>query len=148
MEPLLGHRQASLLGDRDEIAKVPQLHRAPYLQGISSNLQSLLHKHHTLLVAALAPDADETSQSQQVKFPVTDDYSYVEIADGRVWMRAEEDEAIAGDLSEQEQKVVWATRFAPAANLFNQELEGTAWRSKPTWYIVATGPSNPSCSAS
>jgi len=25
----------------------------------------------------------------------------------------------------------------PAADLFNQKLEGTAWKSKPSWYIVA-----------
>jgi pimeloyl-ACP methyl ester carboxylesterase len=43
----------------------------------------------------------------------------------------------AGDLSEEEQKVVWATHFAPAADLFEQKVEGTAWRSKPSWYIVA-----------
>jgi pimeloyl-ACP methyl ester carboxylesterase len=43
----------------------------------------------------------------------------------------------AGDLSDQEQKLVWATHFAPAADLFNQKLDGTAWRSKPSWYIVA-----------
>jgi pimeloyl-ACP methyl ester carboxylesterase len=35
-------------------------------------------------IAALAPDADETSQSQQAKFPVTDVFSFVEVADGRV----------------------------------------------------------------
>jgi hypothetical protein len=34
-------------------------------------------------VAALAPDADETSQSQQEKFPVTDVFAHVEVADGR-----------------------------------------------------------------
>src|ERR1700732_1048190 len=39
-------------------------------------------------IAALAPDADETSQSQQEKFPVTDVLKYVEVADGRAWMRA------------------------------------------------------------
>jgi len=32
---------------------------------------------------------DETSQSQQEKFPVTDVFNYVEVADGRVWMRPE-----------------------------------------------------------
>jgi pimeloyl-ACP methyl ester carboxylesterase len=37
-------------------------------------------------IAALAPDADETSQSQQEKFPVTDVFAHVEVADGRVWM--------------------------------------------------------------
>src|SRR5260370_1641791 len=88
-------------------------------------------------IAALAPDADETSQSQQGKFPVTDVFKRIEIADGRVWMRPEGVECFAGDLSEQEQKVVWATHFAPAADLFNQKLGGTAWKTKPSWYIVA-----------
>src|SRR3954453_14308210 len=69
-------------------------------------------------IAALAPDADETSQSQQEKFPVTDVFKYVEAADGRVWMRPEGVVCFAGDLSEEEQKVVWATHYAPAADLF------------------------------
>src|SRR5579859_6676340 len=38
-------------------------------------------------LAALAPDAGETSQSQQEKFPVTDVFKYVELAEGRLWMR-------------------------------------------------------------
>lgn len=88
-------------------------------------------------IAALAPDPDETSQSQLNKFPVTDVFSYVEVKDGRVWMKPEGIAAFAGDLSEQEQKVVWATHAAPAADLFNQKVEGTAWKSKPSWYIVA-----------
>jgi pimeloyl-ACP methyl ester carboxylesterase len=89
-------------------------------------------------IAALAPDADETSQSQQAKFPVTDIFSHIEVADGRVWMLPDGVEYFAGDLSEQEQKSVWATHFAPAADLFTQKLDGVAWRSKPSRYIVAT----------
>ncbi len=88
-------------------------------------------------IAALAPDTDETSQSLQAKFPVTDVFSYVEVSDGRAWMRPEGVKCFAGDLPEQEQKLVWATHAAPAADLFNQKVEGTAWRSKPSWYIVA-----------
>src|SRR5579862_9632741 len=88
-------------------------------------------------IAALAPDADETSQSQQSKFPVTDVFSYVAVADGRVWMLPDGVKCFAGDLSEEEQKVVWATHVAPAADLFDQKIEGTAWRSKPSSYIVA-----------
>src|SRR5947208_2847277 len=89
-------------------------------------------------IAALAPDADETSQSQQEKFPVTDVFSHIEVADGRIWMLPDGVECFAGDLSEQEKKVVWATHFAPAADLFTQKLDGVAWRSKPSSYIVAT----------
>jgi pimeloyl-ACP methyl ester carboxylesterase len=89
-------------------------------------------------IAALAPDADETSQSQQSKFPVTDVFSHIEVADGRVWLLSTGINCFAGDLSEQEQKLVWATQGVPDAELFNQKMEGTAWRSKPSWYVVAT----------
>src|SRR3954470_3780629 len=37
-------------------------------------------------IAALAPDESETSQSQQDKFPRTDVFGEVEVADGRAWM--------------------------------------------------------------
>jgi pimeloyl-ACP methyl ester carboxylesterase len=88
-------------------------------------------------IAALAPDADETSQSQQSKFPVTDVFQHIEVADGRIWLKPSGISCFAGDLPEAEQKLVWATQGVPDANLFSQKVEGTAWRSKPSWYIVA-----------
>src|SRR5689334_11796358 len=88
-------------------------------------------------IAALAPDADETSQSQQEKFPVTDVFQYVEVTDGRIWMRPEGVKCFAGDLPEHEQKLIWATHYAPAADLFSRNAPGVAWKSKPSWYIVA-----------
>src|ERR1700748_1777943 len=39
-------------------------------------------------IAALAPDADETSQSQQAKFPVTDVFSHIEVSNGRFWLKS------------------------------------------------------------
>jgi pimeloyl-ACP methyl ester carboxylesterase len=54
-----------------------------------------------------------------------------------VWLRPEGIDCFAGDLSEQEKKLVWATHFGPHPDLFNSKVEGTAWRSKPSWYIVA-----------
>jgi pimeloyl-ACP methyl ester carboxylesterase len=89
-------------------------------------------------IAALAPEAGETSQSQISQFPTTDVFSHIEVADGRIWMKPDGVACFAGDLSEQEQKVVWATHFPPAADLFNKNVAGTAWKSKPSWYIVAT----------
>jgi len=89
-------------------------------------------------IAALANDADETSQSQQTKFPVTDVFKYVEVADGRLWMRPDGIVCFAGDLSEQEQRLLWATHYAPAADLFSRNAPGVAWKSKPSSYIVAT----------
>jgi pimeloyl-ACP methyl ester carboxylesterase len=87
-------------------------------------------------ICALAPEADETSQGQQDKFPKTDIFSQVAVADGRVWMTHDAVKSFAGDLPEQEQKIVWATHYAPDLNLFNTKAEGTAWKNKPTWYIV------------
>src|SRR5215471_4462087 len=89
-------------------------------------------------VAAFGPDADETTQSLQEKFPATDIFSHIEVADGRVWLKRDGVPSFAGDLPEEEQKLIWATQGAPVADLFQQKVEGTAWRSKPSWYIVAT----------
>src|SRR6266496_2443876 len=36
-------------------------------------------------IAAVAPDDGETTQSLLDRFPVTDIFSHIEIADGRVW---------------------------------------------------------------
>jgi pimeloyl-ACP methyl ester carboxylesterase len=88
-------------------------------------------------IAALAPDANDTSQSQQSRFPTTDVFAHIEVADGRVWLKPDGIACFAGDLSEQEQKLVWATQGVPDADLFNQRMDGTAWRAKPSWYIVA-----------
>lgn len=87
-------------------------------------------------IAALAPDETETSQSQQAKFPTTDVFSHIEVADGRIWLKPDGTSYFCGDLSEQEQKLVWATQAVPVPDLFTQKLDGVAWRSKPSWYIV------------
>jgi pimeloyl-ACP methyl ester carboxylesterase len=60
-------------------------------------------------IAALAPDVGETSQSQISQFPTTDVFSHIQVADGRICMLPEGVACFAGDLSEQEQKVVRAT---------------------------------------
>lgn len=89
-------------------------------------------------LAAFGPDEDETTQSLQEKFPPTDIFSHIDIGDGRVWLKPDGVSAFAGDLSAQEQKLIWATQSAPVADLFNQKVAGTAWKSKPSWYVIAT----------
>jgi len=88
-------------------------------------------------IAAVAPDTGETVQSQLSKYP-TDIFTRIEVADGRVWLRPNGVEFFAGDLPQEEQKLVWATHYAPVADLFEQQkLENVAWKSKPSWFIVA-----------
>jgi pimeloyl-ACP methyl ester carboxylesterase len=98
-------------------------------------------------IAALAPDTDETSQSQQNKFPVTDVFAHVEVENGRVWLKPGGIATFAGDLSEQEQKVVWATHAAPAADLFSQKVEGTAWKEAKLVHCGECGPHRPTRTA-
>lgn len=90
-----------------------------------------------IYIAAFAPDADETTQSVAEKFPPTDVYKHVEIADGRIWLRPEGVACLAGDLSAQQQQVIWATQNPPATDLHSRNAAGVAWKSKPCWYIVA-----------
>ena len=88
-------------------------------------------------IAALAPDAGETSQGQLNQFPTTAVFSHIEVADGRVWLKQTGPSAFAGDLSAEEQGVVWATHYPPAAELFNKNAPGVAWKTKPSWYVLA-----------
>lgn len=50
-------------------------------------------------------------------------------------------EFFAGDLSAEEHKLIWATHYAPVFDLFNQQsltAHRIAWKSKPSWYVLAT----------
>src|SRR5690349_21902697 len=88
-------------------------------------------------ICALAPEADESSQTQQSNFPTTDVFSQIEVVDGRIWLRREGTKFFCGDLSEQEQKLVWATQGVPKPDLFEAKVGGTAWKSKPSWSTAA-----------
>lgn len=101
--------------------------------GVDPRVEALVY------IAALGPDETETSQGQQDKFAKSDIWGHVEIADGRAWMKPSGVKAFAGDLSAEEQGIVYATHFAPDAGLFNnQPLPGIAWKTKPSTYIIAT----------
>ena len=92
-------------------------------------------------IAAVAPDAGETVQDQLNKYP-SDIFSRVEVVDNLAWMLPSGTEFFAGDLPEDEQKLVWATHFPPNVDLFNEQkltTDQVAWRSKPSWYLLATG---------
>ncbi|WP_222950714.1 alpha/beta fold hydrolase [Sphingomonas sp. JC676] len=87
-------------------------------------------------ICALAPDEGETSQFEQDRHPKTAVFGNIELADGRIWLKPSGTQNFCGDLSEEEQKMVWATQTAPLADLFNQPVRGAAWRSKPTYYVL------------
>ena len=87
-------------------------------------------------ICALAPDADESSQTQQSNFPTTAVFSHIDVRDGRIWLLPDGIDDFAGDLPEQEKKLVLATQGVPKPDLFAAKAGGTAWKSKHSWYIV------------
>ena len=89
-------------------------------------------------ICALAPDEGETSQAEQDKHPKTPVFNHIEVVDGRIWLKESGTAEFCGDLSDEEQKLVFATQGAPLADLFTQPVRGAAWKTKPTFYIVGT----------
>lgn len=87
-------------------------------------------------ICALAPDADESSQTQQSNFPRTPVFSHIDVKDGRIWLLPDGIDDFAGDLPDHEKKLVLATQGVPRPDLFEAKVGGTAWKSKPSWYIV------------
>ena len=87
-------------------------------------------------ICALAPDTDESSQTQQSNFPKTPVFSHIDVKEGRIWLLPEGIDDFAGDLSAQEKKLVLATQGVPKPDLFEAKVGGAAWKSKPSWYIV------------
>ncbi|GAA5200889.1 alpha/beta hydrolase [Rugosimonospora acidiphila] len=88
-------------------------------------------------IAALAPDDEETSQQHLEQFPATPIFDHIDVADGRIWLKPSAVEHFAGDLPEAEQQLVLATGAVPVVDLFNQHVPGTAWKTKPSWFVVA-----------
>jgi pimeloyl-ACP methyl ester carboxylesterase len=87
-------------------------------------------------ICALAPDADESSQTQQSNYPPTPVFSNIDVKDGRIWLLPSGIDDFAGDLTDHEKKLVLATQGVPKPDLFEAKAGGTAWKTKPSWYIV------------
>ncbi len=93
--------------------------------------------HQLAAKSQLVVGISQVGEGLKAKFPVTDVFSHIEVTDGRIWLKPSGVPCFAGDLPEAEQKLVYATQGVPVADLFTQKVEGTAWKTKPSWYIVA-----------
>jgi pimeloyl-ACP methyl ester carboxylesterase len=80
-------------------------------------------------IAALAPDETETSQSQQQKFPVTDVFSHIEVADGRIWLKPSGIQHFAGDLPDTEQRPLVGSTCCRCPAPRERELRSCAIRA-------------------
>jgi pimeloyl-ACP methyl ester carboxylesterase len=91
-----------------------------------------------IYICAFAPEDGDTTLVDQDKYPATPIFQHIEVVEGRIWLRPSGVPEFAGDLSEAEQQLVWATQMAPLADLFGQPVPGAAWKLKPTSYIVGS----------
>lgn len=89
-------------------------------------------------ICALAPDDGETSQSLIERFPATPVFNHIEVADGRIWLKPSGTAEFCGDLSPEDQKLVYSVQGVPDVNLFNLKVPGGAWRTKPSHFVLGT----------
>lgn len=54
-----------------------------------------------------------------------------------IWLKQSGISYFCGDLPEGEQQLVYATQGVPVPDLFDQKHDGVAWKTKPSWSIVA-----------
>src|SRR5271155_1962996 len=88
-------------------------------------------------IAAVAPDAGETVQSQLNNYP-TDIFKNIEVADGRVWpLPPEGVKCVSRETFPSRSRRSCATHYPPAADLFEQQKlkpDDIAWRWKRSWF--------------
>ena len=67
-------------------------------------------------IAAVAPDEDETAAEQQGKYPTTELFGQIEVADGRIWMLPSGIGYFCGDLTETSSRSCGRPRRPPPWN--------------------------------
>jgi len=89
-------------------------------------------------VAALAPDLDESLMSLSAKGPAVTIGNYLAPLGGFIYLTQEGVKTVfAQDLKEKEQNLIFATQTPGAKNVFADKSGAPAWKTKPSWYIVA-----------
>jgi pimeloyl-ACP methyl ester carboxylesterase len=88
-------------------------------------------------VAALAPDAGETTAQQYAGYPAATDFAIDVGADGFGVVRPDRfRSAFAADLSEADAAFLRDSQLPIRMSVFETKLANAAWRSRPRWAIV------------
>lgn len=90
-------------------------------------------------VAAFAPSEGQSPSDLAKDYPVSpgfqnlivDSFGFVTLS----WDGVKND--FAQDLSDEEKNLIWVTQGPTAANCFTDKATKAAWKTKPSWYIVA-----------
>lgn len=100
--------------------------------GVDSRVKALVY------IAAFAPDKGETVPSLSEKAAPTELQKFLQQTNGTLTLTREGvSKVFAGDLTAKEQDVVFAVQQPASPKLFGDVGVNAAWKTKPTWYIVA-----------
>ena len=90
-------------------------------------------------IAAFAPDKGETAASLGESVAPTILPGFIQNANGYLTLSREGvAKAFAGDLSPKEQDVVYAVQQPAFQKVFSDVGVNAAWKTKPSWYVVAS----------
>jgi pimeloyl-ACP methyl ester carboxylesterase len=89
-------------------------------------------------VAAFAPDLGETVPTLSANGPATKLANYFEPLDGFIYIsKAGVQTVFAQDLTPRQQDFIYATQIPSSQSVFGATSGDPAWKTKPSWYIVA-----------
>ncbi|WP_009633855.1 alpha/beta fold hydrolase [Synechocystis sp. PCC 7509] len=87
-------------------------------------------------IAALAPDTGESMIDLMSKYGTPS--PHFQEQEGFVWISIEGVQKIlAGDLSAAQSALIHATQTPPSTSLLQAKVDLPAWKTKPSWYIIA-----------
>ena len=90
-------------------------------------------------IAAFAPDKGESLPSLSEKFAATELQKFLVQTNGTLTVSREGiGKVFAGDLTVKEQDVVYAVQIPASPQLFGEVGANAAWKSKPSWYVIAS----------
>ena len=91
-------------------------------------------------IAALAPDAGEQAGARLQQHPTEIFSAFEPDAAGFLYLSADKyPRLFAGDLPERQARVMWASQKPIHSAIFGQSNAAAAWRTVPSWFIVARG---------
>lgn len=90
-------------------------------------------------VSALAPDAGETTAQQYAGFPLATDFVIDTQEDGYGFVNLEKFKAgFAADTSDADAAFLRDSQVPIRMSVFETPLRNAAWRSRPSWAVIAT----------
>jgi pimeloyl-ACP methyl ester carboxylesterase len=89
-------------------------------------------------IAALAPDVGEQAGALLQQHPTEIFSAFEPDAAGFIYLSADKyPQLFAGDLPERQARVMWASHKPIHSAIFGQSNPAAAWRTVPSWFIVA-----------